>query len=421
MTSLSLQVFEALDLTFELYAASPDVTGRSRKRRVEEAFRDVLGYRVYHDLRRGWRITSPNLEQCGLLHIDYIDLTTYAADDLIWADSHQTLTTATPEQRLHVCQVLLDLLRRGLAIKVDYLDAIYQEGMKQRSSQQLAEPWAIDETERMTDSFIAIPASRRYREQHANTYLSPVAAVLACSCAGRVLFPAYDGPQISLDDTEDIIQDLFNVLAIEGLVDEVEEPRDEEDVPGYQLMADAMIWKAGDGRTPITIPSACPGCHSKLTAVRTPIASSSTSIRTLAPTCTGLRPANTRPRFPAKSGNCGKTAFREAKLPILYCSPTMELGVDISQLNVVNMRNVPPTPANYAQRSGRAGRSGQPALVFTYCTTGSPHDQYFFKRPSQMVAGAVRPPRLDLANEDLIRAHVHAVWLSRPASPSTIH
>jgi hypothetical protein len=104
--------------------------------------------------------------------------------------------------------------------------------------------------------------------------------------------------------------------------------------------------------------------------------------------------------------------FRSAKLPVLYCSPTMELGVDISQLNVVNMRNVPPTPANYAQRSGRAGRSGQPALVFTYCTTGSPHDQYFFKQPERMVAGSVTPPRLDLVNEDLIRSHVHAVWLS---------
>ncbi|HPA53405.1 MAG TPA: DUF1998 domain-containing protein, partial [Thermoanaerobaculia bacterium] len=86
--------------------------------------------------------------------------------------------------------------------------------------------------------------------------------------------------------------------------------------------------------------------------------------------------------------------------------------VDISELNVVNMRNVPPTPANYAQRSGRAGRSGQPALVFSYCAAGSPHDQYFFRRPSQMVAGAVAPPRLDLANEDLVRAHVHAVWLA---------
>ena len=83
--------------------------------------------------------------------------------------------------------------------------------------------------------------------------------------------------------------------------------------------------------------------------------------------------------------------FREGQLPILYCSPTMELGVDISELNVVNLRNVPPTPANYAQRSGRAGRSGQPALVFAYCATGSPHDQFFFRHQEDMVAGAVPP------------------------------
>lgn len=45
------------------------------------------------------------------------------------------------------------------------------------------------------------------------------------------------------------------------------------------------------------------------------------------------------------------------RLPVMFCSPTMELGVDISALNTVYLRNVPPTPANYAQRSGRAGRS----------------------------------------------------------------
>ena len=73
--------------------------------------------------------------------------------------------------------------------------------------------------------------------------------------------------------------------------------------------------------------------------------------------------------------------FRTADLPLLFCSPTMELGVDIAQLNVVNLRNVPPTPANYAQRSGRAGRGGQPALVYTYCAGRSPHDQYYFRQP----------------------------------------
>ena len=107
----------------------------------------------------------------------------------------------------------------------------------------------------------------------------------------------------------------------------------------------------------------------------------------VAGSCRGLEAREHTAQVPYDEREQREKDFGDGKLPVLYCSPTMELGVDIRQLNVVNMRNVPPTPANYAQRSGRAGRSGQPAFVLTYCATGNSHDQYFFRLPERMVFG----------------------------------
>ena len=76
---------------------------------------------------------------------------------------------------------------------------------------------------------------------------------------------------------------------------------------------------------------------------------------------------------------------------LLSATPTLEMGVDIGSLSSVLLCSVPPSQANYLQRIGRAGRRDGNALTLTVAT-GRPHDNYFYARPEEMMAGPVEPP-----------------------------
>ncbi|WP_307792430.1 protein kinase domain-containing protein [Streptomyces verrucosisporus] len=408
---LAEAVTEVMGLAPREYASGTDLPP-SLERRAAKVFRDVVGYRLYRDLERGWRITMPNLEQTGLLRIDYEDLVWVATRPERWQSSHAVLRGADPALREEVARTLLDFMRRALAIDVRYFRDDF-DALQRASEERLTGPWVLGESDRPAVG-TAYPYASRPGMERSALFLS------ARGKFGRYL--RRNIPELRdlpLDDVRCVIEDLLKVLREADLVREVEAApersgpayrrRADQKRTGYRVSASALIWRAGSGERGAVDPLARTYSSGEGPRVNPFFRD---LYRGAAAELAGLFAREHTAQVAPEDRLERERRFREAELPLLYCSPTMELGVDISSLNAVMMRNVPPTPANYAQRSGRAGRSGRPALVTTYCATGNSHDQYYFRRSRDMVAGQVAPPRLDLANEDLVRSHLQGIWLA---------
>ena len=58
--------------------------------------RGVLEYRALMDLRKGWRVTLPNLEQVGLIQVRYPLAPRAGRAGAEWADAHHGFGTRRP-------------------------------------------------------------------------------------------------------------------------------------------------------------------------------------------------------------------------------------------------------------------------------------------------------------------------------------
>ncbi len=399
-TEVAARVVDALGLPQEAYAREAAESGRLA-RLNREALETFIEYRIYEDLRRGWRVVQPNLEQCGLLQIDYDGLEELCRDPAVWK-GHPLLADASPQQRLFVACAFLDHLRRALILDAECLDPQQQERIRKQVTQALKEPWTFDENERLREAGWAVLGDAE-RGTH-DLSLSPRSAL------GRFLRSYQAWPHLRAPLSEEEYQALLpawlEALRRGGYI------AFNNSRTAVQVRADALRWRRGDGFAPPPDP-----IRSRWMRFAQPLAREANAFFRdfYARIAADLGPLEGREHTGQVARELRlqrEEAFREGKLACLFCSPTMELGIDIADLNVIHLRNVPPNPAHYAQRSGRAGRSGQPALIMAYCTATSGHDQYFFHRPVRMVSGAVAPPRLDLSNEEMLRAHVHAIWLA---------
>lgn len=416
--------FEAVDAaTLTEYLRTPKLMGLARQE-AQRALRFIIGYRLLRDLRRGWRFNNPNLDQLNLLSVRYRGLDEFCSEQSMFDSAGSVLRKLHPQNRAALYQIVFDEMRRGLCLESRYLDPVEQDKARNSAFSYLHERWAFAADENLeTAKYLVLEKRPEYKGKPRNDLLSggPRSRLLKQVKMAEIWKQTAFAGQIHEWKEVEWAELILVMLQAASNYGYTHKHSIEGKLVGWRLNAATLDWCLVDddengSRVNAFFRQLYLSVAKLLQQPGHPLFDFEAQEHTAQVDSAKRQLLEQRFRFTEKDRkDWAENPAHEApleRLPVMFCSPTMELGVDISALNTVYLRNVPPTPANYAQRSGRAGRSGQQALVVTYCAALSPHDQWFFHHASDMVHGVVKAPTLDLANRDLIESHLHAVWLA---------
>ena len=407
--SIADRVFEELKLKEIDYAKEPSGNPNYPDIDNERALKTYLLYRIFQDLKRGWRYTLPNLEQTALLRVEYKYLKRLSADKDEFKDIPFFNIISAIEREEMLVQ-LLNFFRTNYALSHRILLENKSETQTLlRDKLDSTKLWSLDHNESI-DAPTYMVSVRPGRSTQKGIFFSSMGFRSNIGKYFKRKMQELKYPVMSTDDFKNFIEALCDKLTeINLLTKKSGLLGSAGSIDGYLLKTDYMIWLPGDGNT-VEIDRTRFNSYRDLELKPNRFFQNlyKTDFTKYAKEIIGREHTG---QLSSIDRITREDQFRRGEVSTLFCSPTMELGIDIANLNIVHMRNVPPNPANYAQRSGRAGRSGQTAVVFTYCSAWSPHDQNYFNAPETMVAGSVAVPRIDLKNEELLTSHFNAFLL----------
>lgn len=402
-------VFKELKLKEEAFAKEPSLDPDFPDQENERAIKTYLLIRIFQDLKRGWRYTLPNLEQTALLNIEYKELNRLCSMDQKFAHI-PFFSSITPEIREEILIQFFNFFRTNYALNHRFLvdDRSETESFLKNKLDD-KKLWSLDHKESIETPTYMVSVSPGKSTQR-GIYFATIGlrSGIGKYIKRKMLENGFE--PLRQDDYKDFIESLCELLTNTNFLSKRENLRGTGGViNGYLLRSDNLIWKNGDSQT-------VPVDATRINTYRSLVIKPNYYFQRLYQTDFSKYQKEIEAREHTGQVNSEtrierEEAFRKGEISTMFCSPTMELGIDIANLNIVHMRNVPPNPANYAQRSGRAGRSGQTAVVFTYCSAWSAHDQNYFKAAETMVAGTVVPPRIDLINDELLTSHFNAYIL----------
>ena len=105
--------------------------------------------------------------------------------------------------------------------------------------------------------------------------------------------------------------------------------------------------------------------------------------------------------------------FKIGEVNLLSCTTTMEMGIDLGDLESVLCKNVPPSIASYQQRAGRAGRRAQVAPIVLTTSRSGRYDSAIFENFEEYLSAQPRVPYLSLDNAGFFQRHQLSMLLAK--------